>query len=166
MNGNECELLRHCIDTDEYSTVKISQRYILIHRTIIRNQTDFSTIQVFVIYWSRERDRFFLEYPSNVMRKIFSSNYLSLSDAQLTSHVDSSKYDFIVFADQSIVYTPKSLPFYVDDDLKLLERIGMTKDDIDRFVQTLDAQEDFPLKNFDKILQKILDYLDIQTRLK
>lgn len=101
-----------------------------------------------------------------MIRKIFSSNYLSLSDAQLTSHVDSSKYDFIVFADQSIVYTPKSLPFYVDDDLKLLERIGMTKDDIDRFVQTLDAQEDFPLKNFDKILQKILDYLDIQTRLK
>lgn len=44
MNGNECELIRHCIDTDEYSTVKISQQYVLIHRTIARNQIDFGTI--------------------------------------------------------------------------------------------------------------------------
>lgn len=109
---------------------------------------------------------FSLESPSAKLQKIFSSNFLSIPDAQVTSHVHSSAYDLIVFPDQSIVYTRKSLPYYVNDDLKLLEQIGMSKDEIEIFVNKLDAREDFPLEKQERLVQKILDYTDMPTRLK
>jgi hypothetical protein len=125
---------------------------------------------------------FSLEFPSNFIQKIFNANSLSIKDAKITSHVDSSLYDIIIFADKSAVYTRKRtlsdennvkklkiLPYYVNEDLELLKNLGMSKEFIDLFVQKLDANDNMDLFNsnkYDHIIQKIIDFTDIPTRLK
>jgi hypothetical protein len=62
----------------------------------------------------------------------------------------------------------KILPYYVNEDLELLKTIGMSKDDIDLFIKKLDANDDLNLFNwnkFDQIIQRIINYTDITTRL-
>lgn len=50
MLANECELVEHCLDTGEYSTVKSSQRYVLLHQNSLRNQSDLGRLKdVFVV---------------------------------------------------------------------------------------------------------------------
>jgi hypothetical protein len=118
----------------------------------------------------------FLDLPSPFIRKIFHSNFLAIENAQISSHVNSSLYDLIVFPDKSIVYTHKRistdenhgkiLPYYVKEDLELLEKIGMTKEEIDLFVQKLDAKDEKEIFKDDRIIQKIIDFTDTPTRLK
>lgn len=124
----------------------------------------------------------FLEFPSTIIRKIFNSNSLCIKDAQIISHVDSTLYDRIIFADKSAVFIHrqiladeennkkfKILPYYVDEDLELLKNMGMSQDDIDLFVKKLDANDNSELflsNKYDHIIQKIIDFTDISTRLK
>ena len=103
---------------------------------------------------------------------------MSIQDVEITSHVDSSFYDIILFADKSAVYTNqrtlsngnehksnvKYLPYYVNEDLELLKNIGMTKEEIDLFVKKLDANDN--LDKYDQIIQRIIYFTDIPTRLK
>jgi hypothetical protein len=42
----------------------------------------------------------------------------------------------------------------------------MSKEDIDLFVQKLDANDNMELFNYDHIIQRIIDFTDIPTRLK
>jgi hypothetical protein len=59
----------------------------------------------------------------------------------------------------------KILPYYVDEDLKLLKCCGMSKEDIELFVKKLN-QNQFCSNKYDEIIQKIIDFTDISTRLK
>jgi len=163
MTDNQYELAQHCIDTKEFVTIKISDRYLLFHQNVLSNQLD-------------------LEIPSTIIRKIFNANLLSIKDAKIISHVNSSLYDIIIFADKSAVYTRKRilsnenyikkfqiLPYYVNEDLELLKNIGMSKEDIDLFVKKLDANDNMELfisNKYDHIIQKIINFTDITTRLK
>ena len=63
----------------------------------------------------------------------------------------------------------KILPYYVNEDLELLKNIGMSKDEIDLFVKKLDANDNMELfhsNKYEHIIQKIIDFTDIPTRLK
>jgi hypothetical protein len=60
----------------------------------------------------------------------------------------------------------KILPYYVQEDLELLKKIGMTKDEIDLFVKKLDAHDNKEVFKYDHIIQKIIDFTDVPTRLK
>jgi hypothetical protein len=177
MTNNQYELVQHCIDTEEFLTVKIYDRYLLFHQNVIKHSNNH---------------QLGLELPSTIIQKIFPLNSLSIKDAKITSHVDPSFYDIIVFADKSAVYTRKRtlsddndhgenvkklkiLPYYVRDDLELLKNMGMSKEDIDLFVEKLDANEQtnghssngiFNSDKYDQIFQKIIDFTDIATRLK
>jgi hypothetical protein len=159
MTDNQYELAQHCIDTKEFLTIKIFDRYLLFHQNVVRNQLD-------------------LELPSTIIRKIFNSNLLSIKDAIITSHVNSSLYNIIIFADKSAVYIRSNennikkfqiLPYYVNEDLELLKNIGMSKEDIDLFIKKLDANNNMELfisNKYDHIIQKIINFTDIKTRLK
>jgi hypothetical protein len=87
----------------------------------------------------------------------------------------------IVFADKSAVYTRKRslsienghdenvkkfkiLPYYVNEDLELLKHIGMSKEEIDLFVKKLDTNDN--IGKYDQIIQRIIHFTDITTRLK
>ena len=87
----------------------------------------------------------------------------------------------IIFADKSAVYTRtkveetlhttdkwRILPYYVHEDLELLKCCGMSKEDIDLFVRKLDNENLnlFSSSKYDKILQQIIDFTDVSTRLK
>lgn len=130
---------------------------------------------------------FILELCLNIIRRFFESNHLTIKNAQITKHVDSSSYDGIIFADKSIVYTRKRtsfdenedkqeninetkiLPYYVFEDLELLRGVGISNEDIDLFVEKLNANDSIELFNSDKyakVIQRIIDYTDIPTRLK
>lgn len=106
-----------------------------------------------------------------------------MKDAQIVSYVNPSYYDLIVFPDKSLVYTHKRtltngnenniemkvLPYYVYEDLELLRNIGMTTEDIDSFIEKLDANDNMDLFNsnkYDNIIQKIIFFTDVSTRLK
>ncbi|CAF3389451.1 unnamed protein product [Rotaria sp. Silwood2] len=90
MSNNQYELVQNCINTRQYLTVKIYNRYFLFHRNIIEQ--------------SKNRE-LGLELPSAIIKKIFGSNPLSVIDVTSTCHVDPSLYDIIIFADKSAVYT-------------------------------------------------------------
>ena len=124
-----------------------------------------------------------VELSPSIIRNIFGFHLLSIKDAQIISHIDSALYDIIIFPDKSVVYTRKrtltngneenknvkklkTLPYYVHEDLELLKSIGMSKDDIDLFVQRLDAHDNANLNQYDHIIQKIIDFTDLTTRLK
>jgi hypothetical protein len=40
MTDNQYELTEHCIDTEEFVTIKIFNRYLLCHRNVVNNQLD------------------------------------------------------------------------------------------------------------------------------
>ena len=99
---------------------------------------------------------------------------MSIKDAEMVSHVDSSNYDMIMFADKSVVYTRqrkssnrgRRLPYYVEEDLHLLESVGMSKSEIESFVKRFDINNNMDILNSDKIIQRIIYFTDIPTRLK
>jgi hypothetical protein len=124
-----------------------------------------------------------LELPSAVMRQINGIVPLSMNDAKIVPHVAHSRYAMIIFPDKSIVYTHKRkcsdenhhgkrmkrLPYYVPEDLELLKSIGMSEEDIDLFVQKLDGNKNVELFRSgiaDRIIQRIIAYTDIPTRLR
>ena len=90
----------------------------------------------------------------------------------------------IVFADKSVVYTRPSttmtvgrtrrpserLPYYLPEDLELLSKIGMAREEIDLFVKELDAtertRERSPIDQYDHIIQRIIDATDVPTRVR
>ncbi|CAF3914941.1 unnamed protein product [Rotaria sp. Silwood2] len=171
MSNNQYALVQHCIDTKEFVTIKLYNRYLLFHQNLIKPSNN------------HQLD---LKLSSTIIRKIFGLNSISIKDAQITTHVDSSFYDIIIFADTSLVYTRKRtlsydndqdedtkkfkiLPYYVHDDLELLKNIGMSNEDIDLFVKKLNANDNIDLFNsnkYDQIIQQIIKYTDIPTRLK
>ncbi|CAF4049527.1 unnamed protein product [Rotaria sordida] len=171
MSNNQYELVQHCIDTEEFITIKLYNHYLLFHQNIIKHSDNHQLDS---------------ELSSTIIRKIFGLNSLSIKDAQITTHVDSSFYDIIIFPDSSIVYTHKRilsydnnqnknikkfkiLPYYVDEDLELLKNIGMSKEDIDLFVKKLNDNDNINLFNsnkYNQIIQRIIKYTDIPTRLK
>ncbi|CAF4244196.1 unnamed protein product, partial [Rotaria sordida] len=64
----------------------------------------------------------------------------------------------------------KILPYYVQADLELLKCIGISQNDIDLFIKKLDDNDKkidlFNSNKYDdRILQKIIDFTDISTRL-
>ncbi|CAF1566812.1 unnamed protein product [Rotaria magnacalcarata] len=171
MADNQHELVQHCIDSEEFVTIKFYDHYLLFHQNLVKysnnNQLD-------------------LELSPSTIRKIFGLKPLSIKDAQKVNHVDSSFYDVIIFADKSIVYTRKRtlsyadsehesatkskiLPYYVYEDLELLRSIGLSKDDIDLFITKLNENDNTDLFNtnkYDQFFQKIINYTDVSTRLK
>ncbi|CAF1031049.1 unnamed protein product [Adineta ricciae] len=164
MPAEQAELVQSYINTREYLTIKIYDCYLLIHRNIIQNSHN------------RELG---LELPPAIVKRIFGSNPLSVIDVTTTRHVDPSLYDIIIFANKSAVYTRtkltvektrgfKKLPYYVHEDLELLKCCGMSREEIEFFRQKLDV---YGLKNkivsnkTDAIVQKIIDYSDMSTRL-
>ncbi|CAF3799364.1 unnamed protein product [Rotaria sp. Silwood1] len=171
MSNNQYELVQHCIDTNEFVTIEFNNRYLLFHQNLIQHSNN------------HQLD---LKLSSIIVRKIFGYNLLSIKDAKITIHVNSSFYDTIIFADTSIVYIRKRtlindndqndnikkfkiLPYYVYEDLELLKNIGMSKDDIDLFIKKLNANDNIDLFNsnkYDHIIQRIIKYTDISTRLK
>ncbi|CAF2523633.1 unnamed protein product [Rotaria sp. Silwood2] len=178
MSNNQYELVQNCINTRQYLTVKIYNRYFLFHRNIIEQ--------------SKNRE-LGLELPSAIIKKIFGSNPLSVIDVTSTCHVDPSLYDIIIFADKSAVYTRttfscennkrkhdteetvktvkkrKVLPYYVQADLEFLKCSGVPQNDIDVFIKKLDDTDEiidfFNTNKYEHILQKIIDSTDISTRL-
>ncbi len=40
MTDNEYELVQHCIDTNEFVTIKVLDRYLLFHNNILNSQLD------------------------------------------------------------------------------------------------------------------------------
>ncbi len=36
MTDNQHELVQHCIDTEEFRTIKISDRYLLFHQNVVK----------------------------------------------------------------------------------------------------------------------------------
>jgi hypothetical protein len=40
MTDNEYEIIQHCINTDEYLTIKVLDRYLLFHDNILCSQLD------------------------------------------------------------------------------------------------------------------------------
>jgi hypothetical protein len=40
MTDNEYELAQHCIDSDEFVTIKVSDRYLLFHDNVLNSQLD------------------------------------------------------------------------------------------------------------------------------
>ena len=174
MTDNDYELLQHCIDTDEFVTTKTAHHYLLFHEHILNSQLDLGKNSRFAITFSLVF-LFRLESPNAFIRKLFQSNGLSIEDAQITSHVHPSVYGMIIFADRSIVYTPsktfadsskKCLPYYVPEDLEFLRKTGMSANDIDLFVEKLNGKEYPNLGKYDRIIQNILDWTDLPTRLK
>lgn len=172
MTDNDYELLQHCIDTDEFVTTKTANHYLLFHEHILNSQLDLGknifSLNTFVELF------FLLESPNAFIRKLFQSNGLSIENAQITSHVHPSVYAMIIFADRSIVHTPsktfanpskKHLPYYVPEDLEILRKNGMSTNDIDLFVNKLNEKEYPSLDKYDRIIQKILDWADVSTRL-
>ncbi|CAM4900373.1 unnamed protein product [Rotaria socialis] len=171
MADDQHELVQHCIDSEEFVTIKFYDHYLLFHQNLVKysnnNQLD-------------------LELSPSTIRKIFGSKPLSIKDGQKVNHVDSSYYNVIIFADKSIVYTRKRtlsdadselenakrskiLPYYVYEDLELLRSIGLSKDDIDLFITKLNENDKTDLFNtnkYDQFFQKIINYTDVPTRLK
>ncbi|UJR09488.1 hypothetical protein I4U23_013726 [Adineta vaga] len=168
MTNNQYELVQHCIDTGEFVSIKTFGHYLLFHQNVITYSAT---------------DQLNIDLPLAILRRINGINPISINDAQIISHVTSSNYDLIIFADKSIVYTRKRkstdednhvkrlkpLPYYVQEDLELLENVGMSKEEIDIFVKKLDMNNEidfFNSKKSDKIIQKIIYFTDIPTRLK
>lgn len=63
----------------------------------------------------------------------------------------------------------KRLPYYVEEDLDLLKSAGMSQDAIDLFVQKLNEKEPvevFHADEAEQVIQRIIAYVDIPTRLK
>lgn len=101
-------------------------------------------------------------------------------DVTSTCHVDPSLYDIIIFADKSALYTRtktssekisnknswKILPYYVHEDLELLKCSGISKEYIELFMKKLDENDLFHWDKYEHIIQKIIDFTDISTRLK
>ncbi|CAF1081451.1 unnamed protein product [Adineta steineri] len=163
-------LVQHYINTHEYLTIKIYDCYLLFHRNIIQHSNNHELG---------------LELPPAIVETIFGSNPLSVIDVTSTCHVHPSLYDIIIFADKSAVYTRKKLsskinkavkqttkykilPYYVHEDLELLKYCGMSKEDIDLFRKKLDDNQKldfFTTSKSDEILQKIINFTDISTRL-
>ncbi|CAF0924815.1 unnamed protein product [Rotaria sordida] len=179
MSDNQYELVQYCINTRQYLTIKILNCYFLLHRNIIQH--------------SKNRE-LSLELPPAIIKNIFGSNPLSVIDVTSTCHVDPSLYDIIIFSDKSVTYTRtkflcennkekdnieetikivkkrKILPYYVQADLELLKCIGISQNDIDLFIKKLDDNDKkidlFNSNKYDdRILQKIIDFTDISTRL-
>ncbi|UJR36640.1 hypothetical protein I4U23_029358 [Adineta vaga] len=161
MSDKQYELVQNYINTHEYLTIKIYDCYLLFHRNIIQHS---------------QNCELGLELPPAIVKRIFGSNPLSVIDVTTSCHVDASLYDIIIFADKSAVYTRtklsskpcRKLPYYVHEDLELLKCCGMSQEEIDLFQQKLDANETtekFNLDKYDGILQKIIDYTDVSTRL-
>jgi hypothetical protein len=44
MTNNEYELVQHCIDTDEFVTTKVFNRYLLFHENVLNSQLDLGKI--------------------------------------------------------------------------------------------------------------------------
>jgi hypothetical protein len=40
MTDNQHELVQHCIDTEEFVTIKINDRYLLFHENVVNSQLD------------------------------------------------------------------------------------------------------------------------------
>ena len=131
-------------------------------------------VSVFFSHIDRRFIYLCLEIPSTVLRQINGVTPMSIKDVQMVSHVDSSNYDMIMFADKSVVYTRKRkasnhgrrLPYYVEEDLNLLESVGMSKSEIESFVKKFDINKNMDILNNVKIIQRIISFIDIPTRLK
>ncbi|CAF2122393.1 unnamed protein product [Rotaria magnacalcarata] len=174
MTDHQYKLVQHCIKTQQYYTIKIYSCYFLFHRNIIQR--------------SHNRE-LRLELPRAIIKKLFGSNPVTVIDVTSTCHVDPSLYDIIIFADKSVIYTRrkslsekdyieqsvhtvkkrKVLPYYVHADLELLRCCGMSQNEIDLFIKKLDDNTEkidlFNSNKYDQILQKIIDFSDISTRL-
>lgn len=170
MTDSDDELLQHCIDTDEFVTTKTAEHYLLFHEHILNSQLDLGKTHCFNYI-----SIVLLESPNVFIRKLFQSNGLAIEDAQITSHVHPSAYEMIIFADRSIVYTTsktlpnqskKILPYYVPEDFESLRKIGMSTDAIELFVKKLEEKEYPNLGKYDRIIQTIIDWTDIPTKLK
>jgi len=44
MTDNQYELTQHCIDTEEFATIKISDRHLLFHKNVVNKQLDLGKI--------------------------------------------------------------------------------------------------------------------------
>ncbi|CAF0915384.1 unnamed protein product [Rotaria sp. Silwood1] len=179
MSDNQYELVQNCINTRQYLTIKIYNSYFLLHRNIIQHL---------------KNHELGLELPTAIIKKIFGSNPISVIDVTNICHVDPSLYDIIIFADKSVIYTPikvlgennkrkdnidetvkkmkkqkKILPYYVQADLELLKWNGMCQNDITLFIKKLDDSDEkidlFNSNKYEQILQKIIDFTNISTRL-
>ena len=99
-----------------------------------------------------------------------------LNEAKIVPHVDSSLYEVVIFADRSAVHTrpePSSspteqrLPFYVPEDIQLLQSKGFSAEEIKYFIQELNRNDNLlNEEKFEAILQRIIDLTDLPTRLK
>lgn len=48
MTDNEYDLITHCIETEEYLTVKILDHYLLFHKNVLENQIDLGKNNYFL----------------------------------------------------------------------------------------------------------------------
>ncbi|CAF1203640.1 unnamed protein product [Adineta ricciae] len=159
MTDNQSELVQHCIDTGAFVSIKALSHYLLFHQNVVK---------------CSDNQQIHLQIPSAVLRQINGVTPMSIKDIQMVSHVDSSNYDMIMFADKSVVYTRqrktsnhgRRLPYYVEEDLHLLESAGMSKSEIESFVKKFDINNNMDILNNDKIIQRIIYFTDIPTRLK
>ncbi|CAF1202815.1 unnamed protein product [Adineta ricciae] len=159
MADNQSELVQHCIDTGAFVSIKALSHYLLCHQNVVKCSAN---------------QQIHLQIPSAVLRQINGVTPMSIKDVQMVPHVDSSNYDMIMFADKSVVYTRKRkasnhvrrLPYYVEEDLHLLESVGMSKSEIESFVKKFDINYNMDILNSDKIIQRIIYFTDIPTRLK
>ena len=186
MSDKQHELVQRYINTREYLTIKIYDCYLLFHRNIVQHSASrelgLGRWSRFILLSSHLPDS---ELPPAIVQRIFGSNPLSVIDVTSSCHVDASLYDIIIFADKSAVYTRtklsltnrgrteairrKKLPYYVQEDLELLRCCGMSEEDIDLFVRKLADNsrcDMFASSDYDRVLQKIIDYSDISTRLR
>ena len=178
MTSDSHDLTQHCLDTDEFLTVQIHDHYFLLHQNVVQSSNKHPLglgKRPFIPLIFVTSDHC-IELPPTILRRIFPSDPSALQDAQIVPRVDASLYDIIIFADKSAVYTRptavcgtrkpcKRLPYYVPEDLELLSKIGMSKEDIDRFVQKLHERRS-PIDQYDHIIQRIIDATDVSTRLR
>ena len=69
----------------------------------------------------------------------------------------------------------KRLPYYVQEDLDLLKKTGLSREELDAFIGNLDENEKdhrctaidrLNSSEYEVIVQKIIDLTDVPTRLK
>ena len=176
MNNESNQLIETCLDTNQFQTIKIENNFILLHENLNGDGSlqPGNTNEMRIVLLIEQQSSFFScsDIPRSIMRTLFPSNGICMSDAKIVEHVHSSLYQLIIFADRSVVYTrrkyhhpSKRLPYYVQDDLNLLRAIGISDNEINLFVKKLNSLDGSIFDHL-KIIQRILFYMDVPTRLK
>lgn len=103
-----------------------------------------------------------------LVHRDLSETEISRSIFRHSTNFDSTRYKMAIFADGSVLYkrTSSHLPYYIEKDLHFLKSVGMTDNQINRFVEKLDYDENRPSFDHPKVIERILRHLDMTTRLK